>query len=118
MKNVLFVSLVGILLITGCRSASKPLLGIDSMKVVMWDMLRADELYTRMSIKDSLAKGRREDIRLYEEVFAVHKITRGYFDSSYKYYASHPVDYKILVDSLDAFATRERTKVFNFGQHH
>ena len=107
-----------ILLAIGCRSTSKPLLGIDSMKVVMWDMLRADELYTRITLKDSLAKRRREDIRLYEEVFAAHKITRGYFDSSYKYFAAHPVQYKILIDSLDAFATRERSKVFNFGQGH
>jgi len=118
MKYSLPVLLIGIVLITACRSSTKPVIGIDSMKVVMWDMLRADELYTRMTIKDSLAKGRREDIRLYEEVFAAHKITRGHFDSSYKYYASHPAEYKILVDSLDAFATRERTKVFNFGQHH
>ena len=102
----------------GCRSKSQSIIGIDSMKVVMWDMLRADELYIRMLSKDSLAKGRREDIRLYEEVFAIHKITRGHFDSSYKYYASHPADFKILIDSIDAFATRERTKVFNFGQGH
>ena len=118
MRYCFSVITVIILLASGCRSASKPLLGIDSMKVVMWDMLRADELYTRMTLKDSLAKGRREDIRLYEEVFAVHKITRGYFDSSYKYFAAHPVQYKILIDSLDAFATRERSKVFNFGQGH
>jgi hypothetical protein len=118
MKHHFSVILVVILLVSGCRSKYKPVMGIDSMKVVMWDMLRADELYTRMTVKDSLAKGRREDIRLYEEVFAAHKISRGYFDSSYKYFLAHPVQYKILVDSLDAFATRERAKVFNFGQGH
>ena len=118
MKYVLSVLLISILFVAGCRSKNQRVIGIDSMKVVMWDMLRADELYTRMTIKDSLAKGRREDIRLYEEIFALHKITRGHFDSSYKYYASHPADFKILIDSIDAFATRERTKVFNFGQGH
>ena len=118
MKYFLFVLLGSIFLGTGCRSKNQNIIGIDSMKVVMWDMLRADELYLRMTIKDSLAKGRREDIRLYEEIFAIHKITRGKFDSSYKYYAAHPADFKILIDSLDAFATRERTKVFNFGQGH
>ncbi len=118
MKYSFAVLLLSVLSIAGCRSTTKPSLGIDSMKVIMWDMLRADELYTRMTLKDSLAKGRREDIRLYEEIFAAHKITRGKFDSSYKYYAAHPVDFKLLIDSLDAFATRERSKVFNFGQHH
>ena len=118
MRYPISVILFAILLVSACRSKNKPVMGIDSMKVVMWDMLRADELYTRMTIKDSLAKGRREDIRLYEEVFAAHKISRGYFDSCYKYFLAHPVQYKILVDSLDAYATRERSKVFNFGQGH
>jgi hypothetical protein len=119
MKYLLTVLLFAGLVSTGCRSsANKGLMSIDSMKLVMWDMLRADEMYSHMTLKDSLARGRREDIRLYEEVFAAHRITKGYFDSSYKYFASHPADFKILIDSLDAFSARERSKVFNFGQGH
>ncbi len=114
MKYGMIILLFAGAVFTGCNSSGKTkILGIDSMRVVMWDLLRADELYSRILIKDTAAATRKENIRLYKEVFLVHKITKGQFDSSYKYYASHPVEYKILIDSLDAFATRERSKTYN-----
>lgn len=119
MKYGIMILLLAGAVFTGCNSSGKTkILGIDTMRVVMWDMLRADELYNRILIKDSAAATRKENIRLYKEVFLVHKITKGQFDSSYKYYASHPVEYKILIDSLDALATRERNKAINHGQGH
>jgi hypothetical protein len=61
-----------------CRSsAEKRILGIDSMKLVMWDMMKADELYMRILGKDSTARSRKENIRLYEEVLLLHKTTKG-----------------------------------------
>lgn len=120
MKNILPVFLLTCFVCMGCHSKSgkNKILGIDSMKVVMWDMLRADELYQHILGKDSTAKTRREDIRLYDEVFLIHKITKGNFDNSYKYYESQPPKYKELIDSLDAFSARERAKGFKFAPVH
>lgn len=98
----------------GCRSgaSNEGLLAPDSMKVVMWDMMKADELYLRISAKDTTAARRKENIRLYEQVFAVHRITKKQFDRSYHFYAAHPDQFKLLLDSLDTYALRERTKQF------
>jgi hypothetical protein len=106
----LLVCLLGI----SCKSAyEKSILPVDRMKLVMWDMLKADELYLRMIVKDSTAKKRKENIRLYEQVFLIHRISKGKFDSSYKYYETHPVQFKILIDSLEAFSMRERDRTFD-----
>jgi hypothetical protein len=103
-----------------CRSgnAKGDILGQDTMKLVMWDMLRADEYFTRLSLHDSTGAKKNERFRLYQQVFDIHHITKGKFDTSYLYYAAHPVAYKLLIDSLETFAARERAKVFNFGQGH
>lgn len=119
MKYPFLLLLFMVLVYSGCKSTGKKeIIGVDSMKVMMWDLMRADELYQRMIIKDSTVKKRKENIRLYETVFLLHKTSKGKFDTSYKYYASNPVYFKVLIDSLDAFATRERSKVFNYGQGH
>lgn len=113
MKFFSHLTLLFLSLFISCRFASskKEILGIDSMKVVMWDMLKADELFIRILVKDTLASKKKENIRLYEEVFLIHHTTKKQFDSSYKFYASHPFQFKILVDSLDAFSNREKNKL-------
>lgn len=114
MRNIM--KLFGICLfgLMGCRSGTPTdgLLAPDSMKVIMWDMMKADELYLRISAKDTTAARRKENIRLYEQVFALHRITKKQFDSSYRYYATHPDQFKLLLDSLDTYAARQRTKQF------
>ena len=113
MKFFSHLTLLFLSLFISCRftSSKKEILGIDSMKVVMWDMLKADELFIRILVKDTLASKKKENIRLYEEVFLIHHTTKKQFDSSYKFYASHPFQFKILVDSLDAFSNREKNKL-------
>jgi hypothetical protein len=117
MKMIVSFLILICLVSMSCRSSSeKRILGIDSMKYVMWDMMKADELYMRILGKDSTAGIRKENIRLYEEVFILHKTTKGQFDSSYKYYEAHPVEFKKLIDSLEAFSSREKTRLGDHGQ--
>lgn len=120
MRNFLCLILFVFFIAMSCRSsASKEILGIDSMKVVMWDMLKADELYLRILAKDSTARKRNENIHLYKEVLLLHKVRKGQFDSSYKFYEAHPVQFKILIDSLEGFSTRERNRLSGVhGQGH
>ena len=116
LSAIIFVSL-GLM---GCKSGgdNKMILPLDTMKVVMWDMLKADEWYIRKTIKDSTLKTKHENIRLYEQVFAIHNITRKQFYTSYKYYESHPPEFKVLIDSIEASSNRIRNSLFynNHGQ--
>ncbi len=110
--------LVSFLVANSCkRSADPHLIVLDSMKHIMWDLMQSDELYLRILAKDSTAAKRKINIRLYEEVYALHHIRKGQFDSSLKYYESHPVIFKILTDSLSLYATRENNKIVEkYGQ--
>ena len=80
------------------------------MKAIMWDMVCADELYAESATKDSTLKIKKDNFRLYQQVFAIHKISKNTFYSSYRYYQSHPDEYKILMDSLQAYGTLQKNK--------
>ena len=108
---------ITLLLVGACHSKYKNILSIQEMKPIVWDLMKADEWFLTSSLKDTSATKRKENIRLYEEVFAVHAITRDRFYNSYRYYEAHPPLMKILLDSVDQFSVRERNRLFeNHGQ--
>ncbi len=113
MRKGYLILLCCVLLGTACKfsSGKQRLLPVDTIKLIMWDLLKADELYIRINIKDSTAVKRKENIRMFEEIYAIHHVTKGQFDSSFKYYEAHPIVFKQLIDSLDAYATREKYKL-------
>jgi len=111
MRQRLVYLLLVIVLLAGCNgSAPKNVLPVNTMKVVMFDMLKADEWYARKLVGDTLMLKVKEDIPLYEQVFAVHKITKKQFYDSYHYYEAHPIAYKELVDSLESYANKQKLK--------
>lgn len=109
MKRLIYLFVV--VFLVACNSGTpKNVLPVNTMKVVMFDMLKADEWYARKLVGDTLLLKVKEDIPLYEQVFAVHKITKKQFFDSYHYYESHPVAYKELVDSLESYANMQKLK--------
>ena len=78
------------------------ILSENKMREVMWDMVRADQYVTDFLIKDSTLKQNEESIKLYEEIFHLHKITRQQFQKSLEYYSSRPDLFRPLIDSLAA----------------
>lgn len=96
---------------TSCRNETKTvIIPVDSMKLIMWDMMKADEWFNRKLIQDTNAIRNKEDVKMYEMVFKVHGVTRERYFASYRYYEGRPVSFKRLLDSLDALANRERLK--------
>lgn len=97
-------------LLLACKKKPKDqeILPINTMKLAMWDMIRADEWYTQTTLKDSLNKRKKENIQLYEQVFAIHGTTRKQFYNSYQYYETHPKAFKELMDSMYAYTQREK----------
>lgn len=96
--------------VLGCHSgpARNNILPVNTMKLVLWDIMKADEWYALTSIKDSAHLRYKENIQLYEQVFAIHGTNRAQFYKSYQYYESHPEQFKVLIDSVTAVATREK----------
>lgn len=94
-----------------CRNETKTaIIPVDSMKLIMWDMMKADEWFSRKIIQDTNAIRNKEDVKLYEIVFKIHGVSRERYFASYRYYEGRPVSFKRLLDSLDALSNRERLK--------
>jgi hypothetical protein len=85
----------------------------DSMKLIMWDMMKADEWFNRKIIQDANAIKNKEDVKLYEKVFKVHGITRERYFESYRFYEAHPISFKRILDSMDAMANRQRIERYS-----
>ena len=80
------------------------------MKVIIFDLLRADELVNAHS-GDSLYKRDKEAEKNYEQVFLINKVNRNLFYTSYKYYQAHPDVNKTLFDSIVVYANKKRNTI-------
>ena len=114
---LLFLLAIGGLL-AACRgNSNEQQLDINEMKVIVWDMLKADELYTVQQVKDSTLRIQKKNLEYYEKIFAYYKISRSTFYKSFTYYEAHPQQMKVLLDSIDQYATREKNRSFmRYGQ--
>jgi hypothetical protein len=86
----------------------------DEMEKVMWDMIQADRFSSQFMERDSnLQKNIKiENLKQYERVFQIHKITKEEFVRSFKFYLSHPEINQVLFDTMSARANRRRNEVY------
>jgi hypothetical protein len=113
-KNVCII-ILACFCVFACRhgAADQQPLSIQDMKLVMWDLMKADEWYMAKLLKEA----KKENIRLFEQVFYIHGITKDRFYNSYRYYEANPLQMKVLFDSVDQFSSRERNRISeNHGQ--
>jgi hypothetical protein len=98
------------LLLFACKGkqANKNVLPVSSMKLILWDILKADEWYIQTAIRDTLHKRVNENFQIYEQVYKIHHITKEQFYSSYKFYETHPDQFKTLIDSVIAVGDRDK----------
>jgi hypothetical protein len=55
---------------------------------------------------------KKETFANYERVFKVHHVTKEEFFKSYNYYLQHPDKNKILMDTVVAYANRQRAELY------
>ncbi len=68
----------------------------------MWDMMLADQYLTdNIFNKDTTLNRNEESIKLYQQVFFIHKTSKEEFYKSLAYYRSRPDDLRVLFDSLE-----------------
>lgn len=111
MRKLFYFLIVLLLISCGSEKVPKHILSVNDMSKIMWDMMKVDEYYLRMTAKDTLNLKIKENIRLYEQVFSSYGINRKKFYDSYQYYEAHPKQFKILIDSIDAVSSREREMI-------
>jgi hypothetical protein len=104
-------------LLVACMNKDKipsDVLQRDEMEKVMWDMIQADRFSSQFMERDSnLQKNIKiENLKQYERVFQIHKITKEEFVRSFKFYLSHPEINQVLFDTMAARANRRRNDVY------
>lgn len=88
------------------------ILPISKMSGIMWDMIQADQYAALLSKDSAHIDAGNEHLRLYEQVFRLHDVSREKFQKSYKYYLEHPELNQILSDSLSAYGNRLRSEAY------
>jgi hypothetical protein len=81
---------------------------MDKMKVVIWQLMKADEFFIRKAFADSTWKNSRKNVEFYQQIFNLNKIDRVQFYKQINYLETHPADFKILMDSVNELTKREK----------
>ncbi len=104
MKTVVLVLFVSISL-AACKNRNhipNRILKPAKMQAVLWDMVRADQLLNDNILKkDSSLNRVTESIKLYQQVFHIHSISKEKFQQSFSFYRTHPGLLKVILDSLN-----------------
>lgn len=104
----------------GCSDKNQTPSGViprNEMEKIIWDMMEADQYASTYVLKDSAHTDvKQETLKLYQQVFQLHKISREDFSKSYAYYQSHPDVARNMFDSLLARGNRMRTEFYSRPQ--
>jgi hypothetical protein len=98
-----FLLVLFVVCLAACNSGGKLPPGImskEKMQVVLWDLVRADELVSYRTSMDSSLKLLPSSVGLYKSVLSLHNITEKEFKESFRYYETHPKLFKSVIDSL------------------
>jgi len=108
MRNCLTILLFSLLSCTSVDKEKQPL-STDKMKLVIWQLMQADEYYTRASLLDSTMRINKKNIQLYQQIFDLNKVSSVQFYNTIDYLEKHPILFKEVMDSVTALSKREKS---------
>jgi hypothetical protein len=106
MKKLIIFSCI----LLGCSTPAAKDKRVDSrtMQRVVWQLMQADEYYTRVSLVDSTWKADKKNIEFYQQIFDLNKVDRVEFYNTIDYLQRHPIEFKELMDSVNELSKREK----------
>lgn len=111
----IFYLLFSVVILSSCGGKNKIPSGVlkqKEMKLVMWDMIKADEFVRNFVARDSSKNKKEESIKLYEEIFSLHKTNKETFDKSLHFYQAHPDLYMGIIDSLNTMQRQIQDEIY------
>ena len=106
-----FLIILGVVLIAACSSEKtnkEALLSFKTMQITVWQLMQVDELLSRQIQADTTLNPNLEKAQYYQRVFNLNKVDRGQFYKTMDYLDKHPVEMKVLMDSVEALSKREK----------
>ena len=118
MTRIIACLLVGVMLaVTSCSDKNSVPAGVlphEKMEAVMWDVIQSEQYSASYLAKDSAHINLKlENLKLYDEVFRLHQVSREEFRKSYQYYMGRADLAQVLFDSLLAKGNRLRTESYS-----
>lgn len=92
---------------------SVDVIGKDRMANILYDIALAEAFVETYQFKDSSTN---KDSALQKEIDLVlkyHSVEPAQFSKSYHFYQQHPKDFKVLIDTANARAIRNRENSYN-----
>lgn len=101
------------LFILSCQDKEQPKnrVPFDKMKVVLYQLMKADEYYTRMVSADTSMQLERKNIQYYKQIFEMNKVDRNDFYETLTYLQKKPIEFKVLMDSAYELSKREKLQL-------
>jgi len=90
----------------------KATIDINKMKIIIWQLMQADEYFTRTSLMDSTFKLNKKNVQMYQQIFIINKVERIDFYNTIDYLERHPIEFKQLMDSVNEVSKREKRTQF------
>ena len=116
MKPAVFI--IAVVFFMGCNDQDKApsnLLSKEKMQVVMWDLFEANSFTQQFIKRDTLKNPALENLKMQQQIFQLHKVSKDDFYKSYDYYSTQPDQMRIILDSIVALG--ERNKIKMIEQH-
>ncbi len=122
MTRTIACLLIGVVLaVSSCADKSKvpaDVLPHEKMEAVLWDVIQSEQYSAAYLAKDSAHINLKlENLKLYDEVFRLHHVSREEFRKSYQYYMGRADRAQVLFDSLLSKGNRLRTESYSRSYH-
>jgi hypothetical protein len=72
----------------------------DKMQALLWDIIKADAFTNDFIKKDSAKNAVEENLKLQQQIFAIHHVSKDDFYKSYEYYKTNTPVLKVMLDSM------------------
>lgn len=107
------ICIVLCLFILSCQDKEQPknMVPFDKMKVVLYQLMKADEYFTRSVSADTTMQLERKNIQFYKQIFELNKVDRNDFYETLTYLQKKPIEFKVLMDSAYELSKREKLQL-------
>src|SRR5690242_929573 len=117
MKKLIYVLPV-VVFFTHCtpkdQRIPKNILPVDSMKIIVWQLIEAGDYATFLKGKDTTVKSL--NTAYFSQVLQLHHLDKPAFFKSFNFYQTHPYFNDILFDSVNAYAQRQRNQIYKYRE--
>jgi len=117
MRSLIFIFAISFFWVACSDSNAIPknIIAKEKMEKILWDIIQADNFSTEYLKKDSgRINVKFETMKLYDQIFLLHHVSRQDFEKSYQFYLEHPDITKPMFDSLSARGNRQRNEKYRY----